>query len=186
MARTPYAGRHYLGIHILLAVHGDNIGDQRNAVPANIVEAADKGTHHRAPRIGSKQGLVQREDQGLVDSDAVFGEHADGFEAFLSAGDLDPGVGNPLGDVSALSDHPGSISAHHLHRNGPVHNVCNLLDGGPIAGRSADSFLGSQRRVGGNSRNDAQFGSLPNFVNVGGIQKQFQSLILQWMSKQAG
>ena len=180
--RVAYAGGHDLGGDVGLAEQDCDVADQADAVVADIVEAADEGRDDGCAGLGAEDRLVDGEAEGLVDADAVGAEGGDGLDALDGAGDLDPGVGDPAGDVAALVDHALGVGGDHLDGDGAVDQVGNLGDGGAVGLAVADAGAGGEGRVGGDAGDDAEPGAVAYLIDVGGVEKELHSILTQGSS----
>ena len=169
------AGRHHHCSDVVQLIDLDDVRHQIHPLLPDVVQPAHKGADHRGAGLRPQQGLIDRETEGLVDFDVVPGQDGNGLEPLGRAGNFDPGIGNPLGDVPALGNHPGGVQADHFHGDGAGDDVGDFLDGGAVAFGPADALFSRQGRVGRDAADNAQFGALADFLNVGGIQKQFHS-----------
>ena len=75
----------------------------------------------------------------------------------------------PFGILLPLFAHGAGIGGNHLHAHGAVHGIANgknrLFEG--------LALFGDQGGVCGDAVQNAQGGSFANFIDVGGIDKEF-------------
>ena len=166
------AGGHHLRLDVGLAEQRGDVADEADAVVSDVVEASDEGADDGGAGLGAEEGLVDGEAEGLVDADALGAEGGDGLDALDGAGNLDPGVGDPVGDVAALVDHALGVGGYDLYGDGAVDQFGNLCDGGAVGLAVADAGTGGQRGVGGDAADDTQAGTVADLADVGGVEKE--------------
>jgi len=140
MFRMTDAGDDDLGVILIVVVNIQDLLNQFHAVVRDVVQASDKGAHVGRACFGRHQGLQRGKDQGLIDVDAVRGEHFGRFESFGRHRHLDDHLIAQPGQFFALCVHSFRVEAHHLQADRPFHNFQNFLDDGI----KASFFFGNQ------------------------------------------
>ena len=127
---------------------GDGL-DQFDAVPSDVINAADEGGNEGSTGARSEQGLVGREDQGDIGTDTGLCETLHRFHAFCGHRDLDDDMRVKGSEDFAFCDHAFRIIGEDFCGDWAIHDGGDLFDGGV----EVFAFLGDQRRVRGDAGN---------------------------------
>ena len=169
MHRVADTGDQHLRFELgVVVVDGDNILNQRQAIRAHIIEAANEGGDECGPCFGGEQGLRGRETERDIHHDAVAGEVFAGLEAGQGERHFDGDVLGDLGQLFALAHHAIKIGGDHLGGDGAMGDLADLGDG--FLEVTAGFF--NQRWVGRHPIQQPGIGQFTDFRNVGGINKK--------------
>ena len=72
-----------------------------------------------------------------------------------------------------LLDHALGIGGNDLYGNWAIDQFRDLGDSGAVGLAVADASTGGEGRIGGHAANDAEAGTVPDFLYVGSVKKEF-------------
>ena len=170
-----HRGDQDLGVEVVVAVDLQHLFDQRHAVLADVVQAADEGRDVGRAGLGGEKGLGSREAEGDVAADVRGGQGGDGAQARRAEGYLDDDVGGQLGQAVGFAEHAFVVGGEHLARYRPAlsDQLGDLLDGGQIG----LALLGDQAGVGGDAVDHAPFEAGGDFLDVRGVEEEEHGIL---------
>src|SRR5438445_11065691 len=115
-----------LRLDLLLAVRGDDVGDEAHAVLIDVVEPTGERAHDVRADRGGEQRLIDRETERDVDADAVAPERFAGGDAVRGHRYLDDHVLVPGREPAALDEHVVLALGHDLARD-VAHDATDAL-----------------------------------------------------------
>ena len=161
----------HLGLDLLLAVGGHDIGDHPHPVLVDVVEPAGERAHDVRARRGRQERLIDREAERHVDPYALACEDLAGREAVGREGNLDDHVLVPACDAPAFDDHVVLLLRHDL-RGDVADDLADPLDLllVVVAG------LRDQRRVRGHPVDDAPAHALRDLFVDGRVEEELHGV----------
>lgn len=152
---------------------GDGL-DQFDAVPSDVIDAADEGGNEGSTGARSEQSLVGREDQGDIGADTGLCETLHRFHAFCGHRDLDDDMRVKGSEDFAFCDHAFRIIGEDFCGDRAIHDGGDLFDGGV----EVFAFLGDQRRIRGDAGNKSHIIGFADGFHISGIDKKFHVILL--------
>jgi hypothetical protein len=164
--------RKYFGLVTLQLVNMSYLGDQFNAVPAAIVNAADKWRNIRCAGFGSQNGLSGRKHQGTVRFNAIVGKPLQGLHAVFNHRYFHYDVRVNCCKLLALINDGIESGSDNFSAYVAVNQFTNLfvvLDHTLFA---LDAFFGHKAGVGGYSVENSKIVGFRNLCEVSGVYKK--------------
>lgn len=175
--RMANARYEHFGQVAVVVINRDDLLDQLHTVGADVVEAPDERADEVCSGFGGEQRLRWRKDQRGVGLDAVRRKVLDRLEAFDRKRALDDHILVDGRKLLALSDHLLCFERGNLGADRAIDDFADFLDvrlevGVGEVGRVFDDFS-DQRRVGRDAVEHTEFIGGLDFVETGGVDKEF-------------
>ena len=167
-------GHQNLGVEIVIAVDGANIGDQIHPDGADIVHPADKRRDIAGARFRRQQRLGRGKAECHINRRASVGQRLAGFQTIHGQRHFNANIGGDRGQGAAFGEHGVEIGGRYLGADMTVDQIADF--GHHLEKRAAG--LGHQRGVGGHPVQHAGCRQFGDFGDIRRIDKKLHALRL--------